>query len=768
MSDKVYLNRRWQYFDVFSEYMTNSKGKKGVLVDLPHTVAVSSLNYFDESIFHKDCCYQKSFIAPNKWAGQTVNLVFEGIAYEAYVYINGNMLKSSMCGYTSFSVDISHYIKLGEENLISIRVITNSGSNHAFEQLNTDCITYGGIYREVYFETKRPAHFKEVYYNPSLMEKVTIPRRSKDSLSTLPIPGIIHSTCYISEEAVNLARIHRLVVRQSLDGKVLLEQPVAGITNDETGMKFILTSAPLMIHIWDVICPNTYTVTTELVLDNIVQDSHTATIGFRHSEFKEDGYYLNDRKLLIRGLDRHQSFPFVGYAMPESMQRYDAQILKNELGVNAVRTANYPQSQYFVDECDKIGLLVFVPMPECLDNANKDNWDLAIDIASNIVLQYRNHPSVVAWPIASADDRYNSSIESIIQKLDPSRLLQNINLWEGSKRFSLVNGDNENLRKDHMLYHANLLNDVASKDNVAGSLGQILADYNANKDYGYSDGICYQGIMDMYRNPKLASYVYGAQGCDDTVLELSSSMELGECIDGIKSYIITNADSVRMYKNDALIKEYTAKDSNFTKLEHGPILVNDLIGEELIKKETDISGGRARYITDLINEAAVSGQDIITVGEKLGLKGKLYSVDSNLLKKCYDKYITNNRPKVYRIEAVVNGEVVKTITKKQFEHPQMVCTISHTLLAESHTYDVAEIRIAVKDQDGNHLYYYNEPYTIETSGPIAVIGPKQLSFKGGFGGVYIRSLGDSDEAEVKISSPHLSPVTINFQCLAEV
>lgn len=762
MSDKVYLNRRWQYFDSFSEYMTNSKGKKGVLVDLPHTVAISSFNYFDESIYRKDCCYQKSFIAPNKWAGQTVNIVFEGIANEACVYINGNMLKSHVCGYTAFSVDISHYIKLGEENLISIRVLTNK--NHFWGDPDLDDIIYGGIYREVYFEIKRPAHFKEVYYNPSLMEKVTIPRRSKDSLSTLPIPGIIHSTCYISEEAVNLARIHRLVVRQSLDGKVLLEQPVAGITNDESGMKFILTSAPLMIHIWDVVCPNTYTVTTELVLDNIVQDSHTAIIGFRHSEFKADGYYLNDRKLLIRGLDRHQSFPFVGYAMPESMQRYDAQILKNELGVNAVRTSYYPQSQYFVDECDKIGLLVFMPLPAYHNNEDVESRDLATDIASDIILQYRNHPSVIAW----YDEQSNASMESIIQKLDPSRLVNNIEMWSDSKSCSLNNGDNELLRKNHMLYHASYLNDASAKDNIAGSLGQIMADFNTNRAYGYSDGICYKGVMDMYRNPKLAAFVYGALGCDDTVLELSSSMELGECNDGIKSYIITNADSVRMYKNDVLLKEYTSKDSSFTRLEHGPILVTDLIGEELINKETDISGGRARYITDLINEAAVSGQDIVTVGEKLGLKGKLYSVDSGLLKRCYDKYISNNMPNTYRLDAVVNGEVVKTITKKQFEHPKMVCTISHTLLAESHTYDVAEIRIAVKDQDGNHLYYYNEPYTIESSGPIAVIGSKQLSFRGGFGGVYIRSLGDSDEAEVKISSPHLSPVTISFQCLAEV
>ena len=92
-------------------------------------------------------------------------------------------------------------------------------------------------------------------------------------------------------------------------------------------------------------------------------DSFTTTIGFRDSEFRSDGYYLNGKKVRIIGLNRHQSYPYVGYAMPSSMQRYDADILKKELGVNAVRTSHYPQSRHFIDRCDEIGLLVFTEIP---------------------------------------------------------------------------------------------------------------------------------------------------------------------------------------------------------------------------------------------------------------------------------------------------------------------------------------------------------------------------------------------------------------------
>ena len=80
-------------------------------------------------------------------------------------------------------------------------------------------------------------------------------------------------------------------------------------------------------------------------------------------EDREDGYHLNGRKLKIRGLNRHQSYAYVGYAMPASVQKLDAEILRFDLGVNAVRTSHYPQSQHFIRRCDELGLLVFTEIP---------------------------------------------------------------------------------------------------------------------------------------------------------------------------------------------------------------------------------------------------------------------------------------------------------------------------------------------------------------------------------------------------------------------
>lgn len=88
--------------------------------------------------------------------------------------------------------------------------------------------------------------------------------------------------------------------------------------------------------------------------------------------------------------------------------------------------------------------------------------------------------------------------------------------------------DDEEHRTEHAIRHANVLNAVAQEPDIAGSFGWCMFDYNTHKDFGSGDRICYHGVMDMFRNPKLAAAVYSSQQEDTPVLELSSSMDIGE------------------------------------------------------------------------------------------------------------------------------------------------------------------------------------------------------------------------------------------------
>ena len=110
-----------------------------------------------------------------------------------------------------------------------------------------------------------------------------------------------------------------------------------------------------------------------------------------------------------------------------------------------------------------------------------------------------------------------------------------------------------------------------------------MFDYNTHKDFGSGDRICYHGVMDMFRNAKLAAAVYACQQENVPVLELSSSMDIGEhpgCNRG-ETYIFTNAPKVRMYKNDRFIKEYSREESPYKNLAHGPLLIDDYLGDVL-------------------------------------------------------------------------------------------------------------------------------------------------------------------------------------------
>ena len=113
------------------------------------------------------------------------------------------------------------------------------------------------------------------------------------------------------------------------------------------------------IQLWDLKNPKLY----DVVVRTDSGDEYRTRIGFREAKFTPSGFRLNGGHVKLRGLNRHQTFPYVGGAMPARVQRRDAWILKHELHCNIVRTSHYPQSPDFLDACDELGLLVLEEIP---------------------------------------------------------------------------------------------------------------------------------------------------------------------------------------------------------------------------------------------------------------------------------------------------------------------------------------------------------------------------------------------------------------------
>src|SRR5690606_26828530 len=166
--------------------------------------------------------------------------------------------------------------------------------------------------------------------------------------------------------------------------------------------------------------------TLELVLETPHGMHRTKTrFGFRTAQFTAEGFFLNGRHLKLRGLNRHQSFPYEGYALGRSAQERDAEILKRDLKLNIVRTSHYPQSRYFLDRCDELGLLVFEEIPGWQHIGGEAWKQEAIENVRRMITRDWNHPAIVIWGVRineSGDDHeFYRRTNALARELDPTR-----------------------------------------------------------------------------------------------------------------------------------------------------------------------------------------------------------------------------------------------------------------------------------------------------------------------------------------------------------
>lgn len=817
MNNKVYLNDGWKFTETYTDQLLTTDGLDGLPeVRIPHTVKELPFHYFDESEYQMLAGYAKVLAVPGEWEGKDLLLTFEGVAHDCKVYINGKEVANHHCGYTAFTVNIADMVAYGEDNLITVQVDSRENLNIPPFGFVIDYMTYGGIYRDVYLEVKAKAHIKDVFAYAKLSDEALSGK--KKTANGYTADAILRTRMTFTEDVRKLASANvkcQLCYNGVFDFKgekpedmELFESAVTDIEADQT----MTISAKKNMLLWDTRKPNLYKIIVTIEQAGEVIDTKEIQIGIKKAEFKAEGFYLNGNKTKIRGLNRHQSYAYVGYAMPESMQRLDATLLKKELGCNAVRTSHYPQSHYFVDECDKIGLMVFTELPGW-QHIGDDAWKAqACENVRDMVTEYRNHASIILWGVrineSPDDDAFYQKTNEIAHALDESRQTGGVrcfpksHLYEdvytyndfihdgeapgcnkkknvtpdmskgyliseyGGHMYPTKSFDWEEHRAEHLLRHTRVLDAVAGEKDIAGSFGWCMFDYNTHKDFGSGDRICYHGVMDMFRNPKLAAAIYSVQQEEEPVLALTSSMDIGEhpaCIRG-EVYILSNADSVKMYKNGRFIKEYTQQDSSFTHVSHGPIAIDDYIGDAIAEGE-DFSAKQSELVKKILNQAAIKGFKMTPHLTAMAAKATaLYKMNMDDAVSLYNKYIGDwgGESTIFKFEAIKDGKVVKTITKCPAKERILKTQVSHTKLADANSYDVAAVRIQMCDENENQLSFYNEPLMLSCEGPIEFIGPSVISMKGGMTGFYVKTIKESGKASVTIKTTSGEETSISF------
>lgn len=806
MTHRLYLNDDWLFTEQFEDSLAAPEYPENTLqpIRLPHTCKETPFHYFDESLYQMVSGYRRHLLIPKDWQGKRILLTFEGAAHDSTVFCNGKKVGEHHCGYTAFTVDLTDNVLYGQDNLLCVRLDSRENLNVPPFGYVIDYMTYGGIYRDVRLEVKEKVSLSDIFVHTAI------------DFRSSPVTAQITSEITLTESDENVTIRQYYMPKSTATAqeswRLLCEQTVsADVSCDKEFSLTATITAPLL---WDTEEANLYILKTQLYQDNTLLDETETTFGIREAVFKKDGFYLNGRKLRIRGLNRHQSFPYVGYAMPKSMQRLDADLLKKELGLNAVRTSHYPQSHYFLERCDELGLLVFTEFPGW-QHIGDDSWKAqAVANAEDMIRQYRNHPSIILWGIrineSPDDDAFYEKTNAVAHKLDPSRptggvramkkshLLEDVYTYndflhdgempgcdpkkkvtsdmEKPYLISEYNGhmyptkafDNEERRSEHAIRHANVLDAVAGQSDIAGSFGWCMFDYNTHKDFGSGDRICYHGVMDMFRNPKLAANIYACEQEQTPVLEITSSMDIGEhpgCNRG-NIYILSNADSVKMYKNDRFIKEYLPGMSPYKHLKHGPILIDDFIGDSLAQNER-FRPKHAKEITDAMN--LVARGSLNHIPKRLYLTALklllIYHIDFAEVTRLYTKYIGDwgGTATIYRFDAIKDGKVVKSVTKEPVREIRLEAEADHTILTEQHTYDVALVRIRAVDDHGNVLPFYQEPVRLITEGDISIIGPDTIALQGGMGGTYVKSTGRSGRGALLLQSQTAGEIRIPFQ-----
>jgi beta-galactosidase len=417
-----------------------------------------------------------------------------------------------------------------------------------------------------------------------------------------------------------------------------------------------------------------------------------------------------------------------------------------------------------------------------------------------MVLQYRNHPSVILWGVrineSLDDDALYTETNRIAHELDDSRqtggvrYIKNSNLLEdvytyndfshqgttpGIKKKKEVtkakapylitefNGhmyptkafDDEAHRTEHALRHARVLDAVYGDSQVSGAFGWCMNDYNTHKDFGSGDSICYHGVNDMFRNPKYAAKVYACQSGSEPMLEVFSSMDKGDREKSLSGgvWAVTNCESIRMYRNDELINEFWPDKALFPNLPHPPVLIDDFTGDILVTKY-GFKESSSKKLKRLISYILNNGPDNIPIRYMLMVSTVLVAEHKTIeeLTRIVTEHIEGwgTAGRCYRFEAVKNGKAVKTVVKEAVRKVVIRAYADTYTLKEEETYDVASVRIEASDEYGNILPYCNDAITLVTEGPVELIGPDTLPLRGGYSGTYVKTTGREGKAMLKL------------------
>lgn len=424
---KMNINDHWLYLENHTQNINEAiNSPNWTSLNLPHTWNAEDATDLNPGYRRDASWYQKKLNIAKVDKDQVYSLYFEGSNVTTKVYVNGREAGSHIGGYIGFSIDITKFIQEGNNDIL-VRV-DNSYDIEIIPSQKSDFFIYGGIIRDVWLVSKYKNHIENI--------KITTPEVSAKKASVQLVSSILNPD--------NSKDLSLIVTLKNPKGKKVASKKV--LVSDKTStVTFENIKNP---ELWDTEKPNLYTLTTYLLEKNQIKDSIFEKVGFRWFEFKDHGpFYLNGKRLLIRGTHRHEEQAGVGAAMTNAQHYADMKSIK-DMGANFVRLAHYPQDPEIYKACDELGLLVWDELPWCRGGIGNDAWKTNTkNMLAEIIHQNYNHPSIIIWSLgnemnwlpdfpdgdnAEQTNIFLTELNDIAHKLDPTRKTAIRKYYEGS------------------------------------------------------------------------------------------------------------------------------------------------------------------------------------------------------------------------------------------------------------------------------------------------------------------------------------------------